>query len=548
MTLKPPPPQSGESGLISFREAVKLYESSLTNRWSREFHRKELARWHKLYTTLASKRDFGSVSATHFTNVATLCSYLLAEYGPEPPPKKRAKKMFAPTPLTYPDFPDEIRHRLHFLEGPQQRRQRAIDMLDAAVFVSRQTSGTGRVLVSVGVAANQVRLFVHLIETLGGGLRSDLKKAGFDIAWVHRPEGIPQGAQWTQTPIDPSLPIARIWDDLHHASHYDWQAQALAANPHPDNTHVLPTDFPHDSANIPYDPETSWQQILKLTEANNLQEAAELVDSIPGRDRENLFDEVIYLRFLTGKKIRADDIRLIVRKYAESSLISGRLLDEFDDFLSYVDRSLEENLPVLENLSLLGPNFGQDMIPPRPPASDWPAYRAHIASFGTSSTNPKGRIFSINIDVGKDNCVRFFANYMIEADNSFRRDRSIPEIGRGWVSEVALLDLVRTIWPSAIHQWRPSFLGMQSIDIYVREINLAIEYQGQQHYEPVDLFGGEEGFLLAKARDEKKRALLNANKVLLLEWPYDVQITKAELVNHIAEMGIAVPVAITSPS
>ena len=124
---------------------------------------------------------------------------------------------------------------------------------------------------------------------------------------------------------------------------------------------------------------------------------------------------------------------------------------------------------------------------------------------------------------------------MIEADNAFRRERSIPEIGRGWVSEVALLDLIRTLWPSAIHQWRPWFLGMQSIDIYIPELGLAIEYQGQQHYEPVALFGGEEGFHLARARDERKRALLNANKVRLLEWRYDSPITRAELLKRIAD-------------
>ena len=101
---------------------------------------------------------------------------------------------------------------------------------------------------------------------------------------------------------------------------------------------------------------------------------------------------------------------------------------------------------------------------------------------------------------------------MVAAEEAFRRARSIPEIGRGWVSEVALLDLVRTIWPSAVHQWRPAFLGMQSIDIHVPELNLAIEYQGQQHYEPIALFGGLEGFELTRSRDEKKRMLLERRK------------------------------------
>lgn len=130
---------------------------------------------------------------------------------------------------------------------------------------------------------------------------------------------------------------------------------------------------------------------------------------------------------------------------------------------------------------------------------------------------------------------------MVAAENAFRRDRSIPEIGRGWVSEVALLDLVWVYWPSAIHQWKPGFLGLQSVDIFVEEERLAIEYQGQQHYEAVDLFGGEEGLLSTQARDERKRELLRLHDVILLEWPYNVPIQTAELKTRLNALGIRLP-------
>ncbi len=77
---------------------------------------------------------------------------------------------------------------------------------------------------------------------------------------------------------------------------------------------------------------------------------------------------------------------------------------------------------------------------------------------------------------------------------------------------------------------------MQSVDIYVPEIPLAIEYQGQQHYEPIALFGGEEGFKLTCSRDEKKRALLARHKVPLLEWRYDVPITREELNSQLTRL------------
>lgn len=261
---------------------------------------------------------------------------------------------------------------------------------------------------------------------------------------------------------------------------------------------------------------------------------------IPAQEREVLFDEVLYLRFLTGASVRADDIRLVARKHVRSSLIAGRLLEEFKTFLAYLDGALEEDPPILEQLSRLRPEFGSAILSSMPPASDWAALRRHLSGF-TTRGGPRGRIFSINIDIGFGNVADFFASYMIAAENAFRRDRSIPEIGRGWASEVALLDLVRKFWPSAVHQWRPAFLGLQSVDIHIPEINLAIEYHGQQHYEPVALFGGEEGFKSTQARDERKKTLLATQSVRLLEWPYTAPIVEEELRIRLSELGLSLP-------
>ena len=105
----------------------------------------------------------------------------------------------------------------------------------------------------------------------------------------------------------------------------------------------------------------------------------------------------------------------------------------------------------------------------------------------------------------------------------------------------ALLDLVRIYWPSAVHQWRAGFLGLQSVDIFVPEERLAIEYQGQQHYEAVDLFGGEEGLIATQARDKRKRELLRLHDVRLLEWPYDAPIHTEELRGRLNALGIQIP-------
>lgn len=541
MSLKPPSPKTGKAGLKKFQEAIELHQSSLTNKFAREFHRKDLSRWQKLYATLAKQREEGSQSALHFDQLSKLCGDMLAAYGMEPPAIKRTPKKYTPATLKYPSFPDKITHKLHFLEGPSPRRQRAINLIKHAPFLSRQVSGKGRVLVSVGTSKNDVRFYERLVETLNGLLAGDLTKAGFDIGYEMRPVGIPEGRSWSPNPLDPNLPIARIRDDNNKARGYTWQARALGDEYIGGDGKGLPTDIIIDQIDTVWDPDQTWNNVLELTSNNRLIEAMAIVDAIPGTEREILFDEVIYLRFLNKAKLTADDVRHIARKYVHGSVISSRLIDEFESFIDAVQGTFDDDPPMLEQLSRLKPDFGERMIPPMPPASDWSALQKHQSLF-TNPSNPRGRIFSFNIQISLSNIEELLASYLIDAENMFRRERSIPEIGKGWASELALLDLVQTIWPSAIHQWRPAFLGLQSIDIFIPDIKLAIEYQGQQHYEAVSLFGGELGFEATKARDERKRILLDSNEIPLLEWPYHVAITLDELKRSITNLGIEIPI------
>ncbi len=251
---KPPPIEAGDPGIAAFRQGVKLYEMTLRNRWSRQFHRKELARWQKLYATLARKRAADSAAAAHFSHLSALCGELLLEYGLEPTQKKRAPKAVATIPLTYPDFSDDITHRIHFLEGQGIRRQRAVELATHAPAVYKQTSDRGRVLVSVGVPKANIRLFERLVEAIGDLAQSDYAAAGFDIGYVMRPEGIPQGQSWTANPLDPVLPIARIWKDNQRARGYSWQARGLGDQWHGVDGKGLPEDLP-DITGIPWDPD-----------------------------------------------------------------------------------------------------------------------------------------------------------------------------------------------------------------------------------------------------------------------------------------------------
>ena len=63
-------------------------------------------------------------------------------------------------------------------------------------------------------------------------------------------------------------------------------------------------------------------------------------------------------------------------------------------------------------------------------------------------------------------------------------------------------------------------------DFYLPEYNVAIEYQGQQHYEPVSAFGGLDNFLECQIRDEIKRQYCYENNIVLLEIAYNQDIEK----------------------
>lgn len=60
------------------------------------------------------------------------------------------------------------------------------------------------------------------------------------------------------------------------------------------------------------------------------------------------------------------------------------------------------------------------------------------------------------------------------------------------------------------------WLGKQSLDFYIPNKNIAIECQGRQHYQAVELFGGEEGFLKRKVLDNRKKRLCEENGINII--------------------------------
>jgi hypothetical protein len=101
--------------------------------------------------------------------------------------------------------------------------------------------------------------------------------------------------------------------------------------------------------------------------------------------------------------------------------------------------------------------------------------------------------------------------------------------GLRWTSEFELFSIVKEILSDHIveYQASPDWLGQQRLDIFVPSLKLAIEYQGHQHFEPVEYFGGEEGYKNTKQRDKRKADLCSENGITLLYFKYTESITKS---------------------
>lgn len=97
---------------------------------------------------------------------------------------------------------------------------------------------------------------------------------------------------------------------------------------------------------------------------------------------------------------------------------------------------------------------------------------------------------------------------------------SIPE--NKWKSEQLMFQLIAEMFPNnpVCYQYRADFLrhgkSQLSYDVFIPSLRLAFEYQGKQHFEPVDFFGGKDSFERQKQRDKQKLNLSIENHITLV--------------------------------
>lgn len=103
-----------------------------------------------------------------------------------------------------------------------------------------------------------------------------------------------------------------------------------------------------------------------------------------------------------------------------------------------------------------------------------------------------------------------------------------PTCGRNDLSEMKLTKIISENMENVISQYKPDFLNnggkKQSIDIFLPDLNVGIEYQGRQHFVPVSRFGGKDEYIKTVERDNRKfkKCEENGIKILYFSWEKNV--------------------------
>lgn len=130
----------------------------------------------------------------------------------------------------------------------------------------------------------------------------------------------------------------------------------------------------------------------------------------------------------------------------------------------------------------------------------------------------------------RDQVTRAFTK---KIENIVRQEFGFRKVGEGWVSETILYQIVRRIFSEDEIQFhsRPEWLNGLELDIYIPQLKLAFEYQGQQHFHAVEVWGGAGALKLLQKRDARKVEICTQQKVKLLTIDYTEPLTEEHIRN-----------------
>lgn len=114
------------------------------------------------------------------------------------------------------------------------------------------------------------------------------------------------------------------------------------------------------------------------------------------------------------------------------------------------------------------------------------------------------------------------------AENLVREMKGVAKIGERWVNETLLFNYIKMLFPNHVveREASPGWIGKQRLDVYIPALGLAVEYQGKQHYEAIQHFGGDEGLTRTQERDRLKAKFCKQNNVDLVYFTYKENLTE----------------------
>lgn len=80
-------------------------------------------------------------------------------------------------------------------------------------------------------------------------------------------------------------------------------------------------------------------------------------------------------------------------------------------------------------------------------------------------------------------------------------------------NEQNLYRLITKYFKNAKYQYKDKWLKGQSLDIFIPDLNVGVEYQGIQHFKPIKYFGGQEKFDYTVKKDKQKFETAQKNGV-----------------------------------
>ncbi len=113
-------------------------------------------------------------------------------------------------------------------------------------------------------------------------------------------------------------------------------------------------------------------------------------------------------------------------------------------------------------------------------------------------------------------------------ENIVRENFGFKRIGEGLIKETLLYQIVCKIFPNenVFRNKKPLWLEGLELDIYIPNLDLALEYQGEQHFHSIEHWGGQEALNALKERDKRKKSLCKKKRINLFFVNYDDPLTE----------------------